>query len=65
MKRIFYLVLLTILVFACGSKNEKLSNRPEEYHGAWKAEWETPPEAYPGVVDLEFYMDGKFIFTKD
>ncbi len=55
-----------VLVCACTSTcNEKTSNRPSDWVGSWKAEWETPPESYPEIVDMEFYMDGNFVFTKD
>ena len=33
--------------------------------GSWNAEWETPPESYPEVKDMEFYMTGRFAFTED
>ena len=64
MKRSF--LILSVLVFACTtSTNENSSNRPNEWVGSWKAEWETPPESYPDMVDMEFYMDGRFTFTED
>lgn len=64
MKRLF--LILSVLVYACtSSTNEKVYERPNEWIGSWKAEWETPPEAYPEMVDMEFYMDGSFIFTSD
>jgi hypothetical protein len=60
------LVILSVSVFACSSpSNEKSANRPSEWYGNWKAEWETPPESYPEVEDMEFYMDGSFVFTAD
>ena len=66
MKR-FY-PLLVLIAIACSPGNtESESNRPSEWIGEWKAEWETPPESpsYAGIEDMEFYMDGKFVFTKD
>lgn len=63
MKKLLFVPLL--LALACSSGEEKSENRPSEWHGSWSAEWETPPEAYPGVEDMEFYMDGQFLFTKD
>lgn len=65
MKR-FYPILALFLV-ACSSGGESDSNHPAEWIGEWKAEWETPPESpsYAGITDMEFYMDGKFIFTND
>ncbi|WP_424962738.1 hypothetical protein [Ekhidna sp.] len=60
------ILVIFIAAFACSSpSNEKTSNRPSEWHGNWKAEWETPPESYPEVEDMEFYMDGSFVFTAD
>lgn len=60
------LILLILLVSACNSStDEKAANRPSEWYGSWKAEWETPPESYPEVEDMEFYMNGDFTFTKD
>ena len=50
---------------ACSAPSENESKQPSEWHGNWKAEWETPPESYPGVEDMEFYMDGNFVFTSD
>ncbi|WP_420576686.1 hypothetical protein [Ekhidna sp.] len=64
MKRI--LIIPFIIIISCGSpSDEKAANRPSEWHGNWKAEWETPPESYPEVSDMEFYMDGSFLFTSD
>lgn len=63
MKKLFFIPLI---VFACStSGEEKSANRPSEWHGSWKAEWETPPESYPEVSDMEFYMNGSFVFTED
>ncbi|NQZ77591.1 MAG: hypothetical protein HRT61_16035 [Ekhidna sp.] len=59
------LLVPIIFVIACSTGEEKSENRPEQWHGVWNAEWETPPEAYPGIEDMEFYMDGKFTFTSD
>ncbi len=63
--KIFYPILF-FLVIACSSKNSTVE-RPQEWVGEWKAEWETPPESpsYAGIEDMEFYMDGKFVFTDD
>ena len=55
--------LIAVLAFACTSTPER--PRPEEWHGSWKARWETLPESYPGIEDMEFYMNGNFIFTSD
>lgn len=64
MKKIFFIPI--ILLFSCSpSADEKSANRPSEWQGTWNAEWETPPESYPGIEDMEFYMDGKFVFTQD
>ena len=61
-----YFFILAVLIFSCTpSNNEKTLNRPSEWIGLWKAEWETPPESYPELVDMEFYMDGHFVFTQD
>ena len=66
MKR-FY-PLLALFAVACSSgSSENGSDRPAEWLGEWKAEWETPPESpsYAGIQDMEFYMDGKFVFSED
>lgn len=62
MKRIlpFYLV---VFIFSCTSTPEK--PRPEDWQGNWKAVWETPPESYPGIEDVEFTMTGNFVFDAD
>ncbi|MEQ9466960.1 MAG: hypothetical protein RLN88_06075 [Ekhidna sp.] len=60
------LLFIPLIVFACStSGEEKADNRPSEWPGSWKAEWETPPESYPEVSDMEFYMNGSFVFTED
>jgi hypothetical protein len=64
MKKIFFIPFLFIV--ACASpSDEKSANRPGEWYGTWTAEWETPPESYPEIEDMEFYMDGSFVFTSD
>jgi len=64
MKKIYFLMIVSIM--ACSrSATEKTTNRPPEWVGTWKAEWETPPESYPGIEDMEFYMNGAFVFTPD
>lgn len=64
MKNLGILVLLLGAV-ACTSSSSEKPSRPDEWLGTWKAEWETPPESYPGIVDMEFYMDGQFVFSED
>lgn len=61
------LFLLAAYCLSCSSSSESEStfNRPKEWQGDWKAEWETLPESYPGIEDMEFYMDGQFIFDGD
>jgi len=54
-----------VTMVACSTPSENESKQPSEWHGSWKAEWETPPESYPEVEDMEFYMDGSFVFTTD
>lgn len=55
-----------LVLIACSpSKEESSVNRPDEWLGSWTAEWETPPESYPEVEDMEFYMTGIFNFTQD
>lgn len=63
MKILFFVPF--IIIAACTSPSEKRANRPTEWHGKWVAEWETPPESYPEIEDMEFYMDGSFVFTAD
>jgi len=56
------------LIFSCSQGGtETASDRPAEWLGEWKAEWETPPESpsYAGIQDMEFYMDGSFVFSGD
>lgn len=64
MKNLGIIVLLLGAV-ACTSPSSETPSRPAEWLGTWKAEWETPPESYPGIVDMEFYMDGQFVFSED
>lgn len=64
MKKIIFILFVSL--FACSSpSDEQSSNRPTEWIGDWNAEWETPPESYPGVEDMEFYMTGVFAFSSD
>lgn len=64
MKKIFVLSIIVLNACTSGSEN-KTENRPNEWQGTWKAEWETPPESYPDMEDMEFYMDGSFVFEDD
>ncbi|MEM6736547.1 MAG: hypothetical protein AAGC64_09005 [Bacteroidota bacterium] len=63
MKKIYF--LLIFIAISCVS--ESSPERPRAWVGEWTAEWKTPPESpsYRGIEDMEFYMDGKFIFTTD
>ena len=65
MKKI-YLLFVAVVAFSCSS-GKKSDETAQEWIGTWKAEWETPPESpsYAGIVDMEFYMDGMFVFTED
>lgn len=63
MKKLF--ILLPIFLFSCSSSTEEKPARPEDWRGQWAAKWETPPESYPGVDDMDFTMNGNFLFTKD
>ena len=65
MKKTKWIPLLLLVLGACTSETSEEINRPDSWMGEWNAEWETPPESYPDLVDMEFYMEGKFIFTKD
>ena len=68
MKKYYSGSILILLLYSCTtSTNENKSNRPNEWLGSWKAEWQTPPESpsYAGITDMEFYMDGRFVFTED
>ena len=64
MKKIY--PILVVLLASCSTASRN-NERPIEWIGEWKAEWHTPPESpsYQGIVDMEFYMDGAFIFTED
>jgi len=64
-KKINLISLAIIVLTACTSTPSEEINRPDSWVGEWNAAWETPPESYPDLVDMEFYMEGKFIFTKD
>ena len=61
------IIILVLALFDCAGPSSEEANRPLEWIGEWKAEWETPPESpsYAGLTDMEFYMDGKFIFSDD
>ncbi|MEM0941881.1 MAG: hypothetical protein AAGI25_19140 [Bacteroidota bacterium] len=63
MKKIYSLLIL--ITTSC--VGESSSEKPNAWVGEWTAEWKTPPESpsYRGIEDMEFYMDGKFIFTND
>ncbi|MEO9482790.1 MAG: hypothetical protein ABJG47_05065 [Ekhidna sp.] len=64
MKKLLIVPLLAFI--ACTSpSSENAIKRPSEWYGNWRAEWETPPESYPEVQDMEFYMTGVFAFTED
>lgn len=64
MKKLFVIPL--IIAIACSAPtSEEDSDRPSEWRGTWMAEWETPPESYPGIEDMEFYMRGRFVFSDD
>ncbi|WP_421763846.1 hypothetical protein [Ekhidna sp.] len=64
MKKLLFILLA--FVIACSTPSgEEDSKRPSDWKGTWKAEWETPPESYPGIEDMEFYMQGRFIFSDD
>ncbi|MEM9341129.1 MAG: hypothetical protein AAGA66_20520, partial [Bacteroidota bacterium] len=59
-----YFLLIACTLFACTSTTSE-KPRPSEWHGNWKARWETLPESYPGIENMEFYMNGNFTFTSD
>lgn len=67
MKRLIAPLAYFFLLACSQGTAENEANRPQEWMGEWKAEWDTPSEspAYAGIIDMEFYMDGKFIFTSD
>ena len=52
----FAFLLLSFVIFSCSSS---------EWEGTWNAEWETPPESYPGIENMTFTMNGNFIFADD
>ena len=62
MNKLYPLLLLLFLV-ACTSSPKR--ERPAEWQGEWTARWETLPESYPGVEDMQFYMNGNFLFSED
>ena len=61
--RIWPFFFIAIVAFACTTTPER--PRPAEWQGIWKARWETLPESYPDIQDMEFYMNGNFVFTAD
>ncbi|MEM6642451.1 MAG: hypothetical protein AAF616_05700 [Bacteroidota bacterium] len=67
MKQIQIFSLIVILSACTAPTSDEKASRPAEWIGEWKAEWETPSDApsYAGMEDMEFYMDGSFIFTAD
>lgn len=65
MKKLLLLFSIVLLLDACTSESGEKANRPQSWIGDWSAEWKTLPESYPGVEDMEFFMNGKFTFTKD
>ncbi len=62
MKKSISIFFLTLLISCTSNQTEE---RPAEWLGNWKAKWETLPESYPTLEDMEFYMDGNFIFFND
>ncbi|MBC6409203.1 MAG: hypothetical protein GDA42_01910 [Ekhidna sp.] len=75
MKKISLLVITVVVLTSCSSPSNE-NDRPVTstdspdissavWIGNWKAEWETPPDSYPDLKDMEFYMNGRFVFSKD
>jgi len=64
-KKIAITILSAFVFYSCSTSTTEEVNRPDSWMGEWNAEWETPPESYPDLVDMEFYMEGKFVFTSD
>ncbi len=62
MKKIYLFFVITFII-SCTSSPEK--PRPNDWQGNWNAVWETPPESYPGIEDVEFTMTGNFLFEED
>ena len=62
MKKSISIFFLPLLISCTSNQTEE---RPAEWLGNWKAKWETLPESYPTLEDMEFYMDGNFIFSND
>lgn len=54
------LLLLTILLISCSNDKEEST---EIWNGKWIANWETLPESYPGITDVDFTMNGTFEFN--
>ena len=62
MKKSISIFFLTLLISCTSNQTEE---RPAEWLGNWKAKWETLPESYPTLEDMELYMNGNFIFSND
>lgn len=60
-----FALILSLFLTYCSSPSDEQANRPEEWQGKWFAEWETSPDAYEGIFDMEFYMNGIFEFSDD
>jgi len=54
----FIILLIMVFSFSCNNRNEK----DFSLEGEWLANWETLPESYPGINDVDFTMDGFFNF---
>lgn len=63
MRNTFLLILFLLVFQHCTPAPER--PRPADWQGNWTAKWETLPESYPGIENMEFTMDGSFTFTAD
>lgn len=61
MKKIILTSTIALLLVACNQENE--GNMI--WQGKWEAHWQTPPESYPGISDVDFTMNGFFEFKND
>ncbi len=62
MKKNLLFFVITLVVSCTGTPEKP---RPDDWQGNWRAVWETPPESYPGMENVEFSMTGNFMFSED
>ena len=64
MKKILLFAIVVVILTSCGSSSNE-NERPSVWIGKWEAAWETLSDSYPDLTDIEFYMNGRFVFSED